>query len=275
MDKNLNGKLNSLKEYIKSLGSIAVAFSGGVDSTFLLKIAHEVLGENAAAVTVRSDLQPEREYAGSEDFIRREKIRHYIIEFNDYDLSCFKENPPDRCYFCKKEIFSKIFDLAESKGVAYIADGSNLGDLNDYRPGARAVKEMGVKSPLLEAGLTKEDIRTLSKDIGIYSWDKQSSACMASRFPYGTPVTRENLDKVIKAEKYLFDSGFKQFRVRFHGDVARIEVSDEEIHRFFDFDFMKEVAEKIKEAGFLYAGLDLEGFKSGSLNRVLDYDNKK
>ncbi|MDR1328698.1 MAG: ATP-dependent sacrificial sulfur transferase LarE [Oscillospiraceae bacterium] len=262
----LEKRYSDLKQNIKNLGNVAVAFSGGVDSTFLIKVCRDVLGDRAIAVTIRSDLQPAREYAGSDEFVEREGIRHYIIDFNGYELECFKKNPPDRCYFCKKEILAKVFALAESRGIANVADGSNLDDTGDYRPGGRAVKEMNVKSPLLEAGLSKWDIRALSKNLGLHTWNKHSPACMASRFPYGTAITPERIAMVSRAEQYLLDLGFSQFRVRVHGEAARIEVLNEEMDRFFDREFMSRTASAIKKLGFAYVSLDLEGYRTGSMN---------
>ncbi|MCL2159172.1 MAG: ATP-dependent sacrificial sulfur transferase LarE [Oscillospiraceae bacterium] len=264
-------KYKNLKENIQKLKKIAVAYSGGLDSTFLLKVCRDVLGaDNVIAVSAKTDLQAKRENEGSAEFIAKEKISHYAIEFYDYfDLACFRENPPDRCYYCKKEIFLKIIDLADKKGFAIVADGTNADDIKDYRPGGRAIKELNVKSPLLEAGLTKEEIRALSKRLGLHNHDRPSPACLATRFPCGTAITPERIEMVNAAENCLFDLGFEQFRVRYHGDVARIEVSSEEIRRFFDFEFMQEIASKIKEAGFLYVSLDLNGYKMGGMNEKI------
>ncbi len=270
----LETKLRHLKEKIKDIGKIAVAYSGGFDSTFLLKVCHDVLGDNAIAISIRTDLQPVREYEGSDDFVKKEGIQHYIINFNDYNLTCFKENPPDRCYYCKKKIFSKIISLANSKGFTMIADGSNVDDLGDFRPGSKAVKELNVASPLLEVGISKKDIRILSKEMELHTWNRLSPACMASRFPYGTAITPDRIAMVNAAEEVLLDLGFNQFRVRFHQEVARIEVLNDEINRFFDCDLMHTVAQKIKEVGFLYVCLDLGGYRVGSMNDSVDKSTK-
>ena len=265
--QGLETKYNNLKQYIRNLGSVAVAYSGGFDSTFLLKVCHDVLGDKTIAVSIRTDLQPAREYVGSDEFVKEEGIQHYIINFDGYEkLECFIKNPPDRCYFCKKEIFLKIIDLAGNKGIVNIVDGSNIDDMGDFRPGMKAVKELNIKSPLKEAGMSKSDIRILSKRLGLHTWNRLSPACMASRFPYGTAVTPDGIAMLNKAEQCLLDLGFNQFRVRYHGEVARIEILDDEINRFFDRDFMKKVSTEIKKAGFTYVSLDLDGYRVGSMN---------
>ena len=266
---NLHKKYEKLKEYLQGLGSAAVAFSGGVDSTFLLKACYDALGDKAIAVTIRSDLQPVREYAGSDEFIRDENIQHCIIDFDEYELDCFKQNPPDRCYFCKKEILSQIIDIAKSKGIENVVEGTNTDDKGDYRPGRRAVEELGVKSPLLEVGLSKQEIRTLSAELGLHTWNRHSPACLASRFPYGIAITPAAVAMVDKAEQYLFDLGFSQFRVRVHGDVARVEVLNSEVDRFFDLEFMKKISAEFKKLGYAYVSLDLDGYRIGSMNETL------
>lgn len=263
---DIETKYELLKENIKNLGRVAVAYSGGIDSTLLLKVCHDVLGDNVIAVSIRTDLQPRREYVGSDDFIKKEGIKHHIINFNNYDLLCFKKNPPDRCYHCKKEILSRIIDIANNEGISTIVDGSNTDDLGDYRPGRKATIELNVKSPLLDAEMSKKEIRILSKKLGLYTWEKFSPACMASRFPYGTSITPERIAMLNAAEQILLDLGFTQFRVRFHGEVARIEVMNDEIDRFFDRTFMQMVAKKIKQVGFSYVSLDLDGYRMGSMN---------
>lgn len=265
----INEKLAKLKANLKSMEKVAVAFSGGVDSTFLLKVAHDELGENVIAVTARSSTYPEREYSEASEFIKKLGIRHITIISEELEIEGFSKNPANRCYFCKKELFSKIKELAAQNGISYIVDGSNIDDMGDYRPGLTALGELGISSPLRDAGLTKDDIRALSKEMGLPTWDKQPFACLASRFPYGHEITREKLGMVDKAEQYLLDLGFRQVRVRHHGDIARIEVSVNERSKFFDDELMNKVHGKLKEIGFMYVALDLKGYRTGSMNETL------
>ena len=248
---------------------MAVAFSGGVDSTFLLKVAHDVLGDNAIAVTARSSTYPEREFKEAVNFAAQNNIEHVVIVSEELEIEGFSENPVDRCYFCKRELFSKIAGIAKEKGIKFVADGSNVDDLGDYRPGLKAVAELGVVSPLREAGMTKEDIRALSKEMGLATWDKPAFACLSSRFPYGQKITKEKLEMVDKAEQYLLDLGFKQVRVRHHGDVARIEVAAHERRKFFDEQLMDRISGEFKKIGFTYTALDLKGYRTGSMNETL------
>lgn len=264
-----NKKLEDLKEIIRKMEKLAVAFSGGVDSTFLLKVAHDVLDDNVIAVTARSSTYPEREFAEASAFVEKLGIKHIVIVSEELEIEGFSSNPANRCYYCKKELFTKIGDIAAEHGIKYIADGSNIDDLGDYRPGMNAVKELGVVSPLRAANMTKNDIRLLSKGMGLPTWNKQPFACLASRFPYGHEITREKLGMVDKAEQYLLDLGFRQVRVRHHDDVARIEVSPEERKKFFDADLMDSIYAKLKEIGFRYVALDLKGYRTGSMNEAI------
>lgn len=271
---NPRAKLENLKEHIRRMDSMAVAYSGGVDSTFLLKVAHDVLGDKVIAVTARSSTYPEREFREATDFAKKIGVRHLIILSEELDIVGFSDNPVDRCYFCKRELFAKILDAAGQNGMKYVADGSNVDDLGDYRPGMKAVRELGVVCPLREAGMGKSDVRILSREMNLPTWDKPAFACLASRFPYGQKITKEKLDIIDRAEQFLMDLGFKQVRVRHHGDVARIEVSAEDRSKFFDTGLMDRVHEKFRQFGFAYAALDLKGYRTGSMNEVLGTEKK-
>ena len=262
MDDVLLAKYEVLKEGLAALGSVAVAFSGGVDSTLLLHAAHEALGESALAVTVSSRVFPKRELEEAKAFCEAEGIRQLVVAFDELEVEGFAQNPPNRCYLCKRELFGKIGQVAQAEGMAAVAEGSNLDDEGDYRPGMQAVAELGIKSPLRHAALTKEEIRALSRHFGLPTWNKQSFACLASRFPYGDPITGEKLRMV--------DKGFHQVRVRIHGDLARIEVPSGEFSRFMDGDLRAEVHAAFKGLGFSYTTLDVRGYRTGSMNEALE-----
>ncbi len=263
----LHQKYQHLTDYIQSLGSLAVGFSSGVDSTLMLKAAHDVLGDKAIAVTASACWFPSRERTEAMEFCQKEGIRHILVEVSPDQIEGFRDNPPDRCYLCKKALFSRIGEIAKEYGIEYIAEGSNMDDLGDYRPGLKAVEELGIVSPLREAGLYKSEIRALSAELKLPTWSKPSFACLASRFVYGERITEEKLAMVEKAEDYLMSLGLVQFRVRIHDKLARIEVPPEDIPRLASM--ASDLNEKLRSLGFLYVSLDLGGYKMGSMNRAI------
>jgi uncharacterized protein len=262
-------KLLALKAYLNNLNSVAIAFSSGVDSTFLLKVAHDVLGDQVVAVTARSCSFPVRELKEAEEFCRKEGIRHIIVDSEELDIEGFRHNPRNRCYLCKHELFTKIIAIAQENHLAYVAEGSNMDDNGDYRPGLKAVAELHVVSPLRYVGLYKEEIRQLSKELGLTTWNKQSFACLSSRFVYGEEISPEKLSMVDKAEQLLLDLGFTQLRVRIHGTIARIEVGQDEILRLAAPEIRRQVSEALHGLGFSYVTLDMDGYQTGSMNRTL------
>lgn len=262
-------KYEKLKSYIANLSSVAVAFSDGVDSTFLLFVAKETLADKAIAITANLNSFPEKELDGAIKFCKDNKIKHLIANIDEFQFDGFCKNPPDRCYICKKAIFSKIIKMAENEQITNVIEGSNLDDEGDYRPGIKAIKELGIKSPLKECGFTKNDIRVLSKYYNVATWEKPSYACLASRFPYGEEITKEKLIMVEKSEKLLSELGFNQYRVRIHGRVARIELLPEDFEKIVSKEIRDIINTSLKSWGFEYISLDLAGYRTGSMNEVL------
>lgn len=267
---NAQEKLTILKDYLRQKQRIAIAFSGGVDSTFLLKVAHDLLGDNVIAVTATSCSFPKRELKEASDFCEKEGIRHIICESEELQIEGFSHNPVNRCYLCKTELFTKIWDIAKQQNIPYVAEASNIDDNGDYRPGLQAVKELKVLSPLREADLNKNEIRILSKELGLSTWNKQSFACLSSRFVYGEEITEEKLHMVDEAEQLLLDLGFHQVRVRIHDRIARIEIMKEEFPKLLELSQSQPVSEiinqRLKKLGFSYVTMDLGGYRTGSMN---------
>ncbi len=264
----LKEKLNKLRNYLVELGSAAVAFSGGVDSTFLLKVAHEVLRDKAIAVTAASEFFPARESKEAVDFCKQENIRQIFFTENILSVENISANPKNRCYICKKNLFTKIKNIAAENNLAHIVEGSNMDDTGDYRPGLQALAELDIKSPLRYAGLYKSEIRALSKDFNLPTFDKPSFACLASRFVYGENITAEKLQMVDAAEQFLLNNGFKQMRVRIHGTIARIEVLPTYFEKILNL--REKIVEALKSYGFSYVSLDLQGYRTGSMNETLN-----
>jgi uncharacterized protein len=267
--QSLVDKLAGLKRNLDQMGSALVAFSGGVDSTFLLKVAVDQLGDRVLAVTADSETIPRAELELARHNAAAFGARHLVVNTNEMCDPDFVANPPDRCFHCKKTLFSTLTDLAKEHGVHCVIEGSNISDVSDYRPGFKAVSQFEVRSPLKEVGLTKEEIRELSKQFGLSTWDKPAAPCLSSRIPYGSKITSEKLQRIEAAEKYIRELGFSVLRVRDHGDVARIEVPRESMTRFLGNGMSENVTARLKTLGYQYVTIDLLGFRSGSLNEAL------
>jgi pyridinium-3,5-biscarboxylic acid mononucleotide sulfurtransferase len=267
---DIESKYSLLQSILRELGSVVIGYSGGVDSTLLIRVAHDVLGDRSLAVIGRSETYPTREYEEAIRYALEIGARYEEVRTEETDDIKFRENPANRCYFCKTELFGKLTVIARERNIPWIADGTITDDLGDFRPGMKAREEKNVRSPLLEAGMSKADVRELSRELGVPTWDKGSFACLSSRFPYGTAITRENLVRIDSAETLFRDLGFRHFRVRYHdANTARIEVGQEEIHRLLDDDTRSMIVTHMKKLGFVYVTLDLQGYRTGSMNEVL------
>jgi len=261
-------KLEDLKQILKKMENVAIAFSGGVDSSFLVKVAKDVLGDKVLAITATSSIHPEFEIKDAKIFTAQNGIRHTIFKSEELKNENFKSNPPDRCYLCKKELFSAIKNIANKENIKYILDATNFDDLSDYRPGVKALEELEIISPLKDVKLTKEEIRALSKEMNLKSWNKPAFACLVSRIPYGIEITEKRLKMIERAEKYIMNLGISQVRVRYHDKIARIEINKNDIPLLLKHS--DEINAELKKLGFTYITRDLEGYRTGSLNEVLD-----
>ena len=266
METAIKQKMEHLISIMKEYGSLLVAFSGGVDSTFLLSVARDVLKDKLVAVTSQSPVHPLKEHQAAADFAQNLGVDHLIIRSREMSQPDFLENTKDRCYICKKYLFEDLLKIASERGVEWVAHGANIDDLEDFRPGFAAADEMGIKAPLVDAGLTKGDIRALSKEMNLATWNKPPMACLATRIPYGTPITEKALNMVEQAETIILNLGFAACRVRLHGSVARIEVESGEIEKMLDPGKRSAIAEKLKTIGFSHISVDLEGYRQGSMN---------
>ena len=271
----MSDKQEELEKLLESYKRVAVAFSSGVDSTYLLKMAQKVLGENVIAVTASSCSFPKRELEEAKTFCRENGIRHIVVESEELDIDGFRQNPKNRCYLCKHELFEKIRSIAKENGIETVVEASNTDDDGDYRPGLVAVKELGIDSPLRRVGLSKKEIREYSKELGLPTWNKQSFACLSSRFVYGETISEEKLAMVDQAEQLLLDMGFHQLRVRIHDKLARIEVQPSEFEKIMQEENRTKIFHKLKQYGFTYVTLDLQGYRTGSMNETLSAEERR
>lgn len=275
LSSELSERYRQLQLILQELESVAIGFSGGIDSTLLIRVATDFLGDNALAVIGRSETYPTREFQEAIQLAQSFGSRYRVVNTEETDNLKFRENPPDRCYFCKTELFGKLRHIAREEGIRWIADGTITDDMGDFRPGMRAKSEQNVRSPLLEAGFSKNDVRDLARHLGIPTWDKPSFACLSSRFPYGFGITKENLMKIDAAETFMRDLGFRFFRVRHHDDrTARLEIGPQEFKRLFDDNLRTRIVDQLKSLGYLYVTLDLQGYRTGSMNEVLTDEEK-
>lgn len=263
----LNDKLEKLKNKLAKLDNVAIAYSGGVDSNFLLKVAKDVLDKKVVAITLNAMMHSKKEINEAKKYTNEFGVKHLVIDIDNLEVDEFIENKKDRCYHCKKYVFNTIKKIAKDNNIEYVLDGTNIDDLGDYRPGLKALEELNIISPLKECNLTKKDIRVLSKEMGLKTYNKPAFACLATRVPYNTRITKELLRRIEISEQYLADLGFNQFRVRVHENIARIEVGFDEIDKFFIKEVLKNTSNKFKEFGFEYVTLDMNGYEMGSMNK--------